>query len=336
MIKYVLLFVICFGLNACQKEAPLFETLGADTGIDFQNTVENTDDMNIFNYRNFYNGAGVAIGDINNDGLADVYFVRNQGENKLYLNKGNWKFEDITKVADVGGKRAFSTGAVMADVNGDGLLDIYVCNSGELKTDDRANELFINNGKLGFTEEAAKYGLDDKGYSSHAAFFDFDVDGDLDMFLLQNSSFPVNKLANKNIRNERDPLAGQKLFRNDNGKFNDISAEAGIFGSLIGFGLGITIGDFNNDFYPDIYISNDFYERDYLYINSKKGGFKEDLTQQLGHLSMSSMGADVADINNDNLLDIFSTDMLPWDDYRLKTTMLYEDINLYNLKYVTA
>jgi enediyne biosynthesis protein E4 len=336
--KYIL-FLFGIVLASCKDSKTvfgnsdmLFATLGTETGIDFQNTVENTDEMNIFNYRNFYNGAGVAVGDINNDGLADIYFVRNQGDNKLYLNKGNWKFEDITAKAGVAGKHAFSTGAVMADVNGDGLLDIYVCNSGELKTDDRANELFINNGKLGFTESAAAYGLDDKGYSSHAAFFDYDIDGDLDMFLLQNSSFPVNKLANKNIRNERDPLAGQKLFRNDDGKFKDVSAETGIFGSLIGFGLGITIGDFNNDHFPDIYISNDFYERDYLYMNTRAGGFKEELTQQMGHLSMSSMGADVADINNDDQLDIFSTDMLPWDDYRLKTTMLYEDINLYNLK----
>jgi enediyne biosynthesis protein E4 len=331
-----LLLVFTFFNNSCKKSSSetLFETLlPENSGITFINKLEENSEMNIFNYRNFYNGAGVAIGDINNDGLTDVYFVANQGENKLYLNKGNLKFEDITNRANVGGKKGFSTGAVMADVNGDGLLDIYVCNSGEIKTDDRANELFINNGDLTFTDKAIEYGLDDKGYSTHAAFFDYDIDGDLDMFLLENSSYPASKLGYKNIRNERDAMAGQKLFRNDGEKFTDVSAAAGIYGSLIGFGLGITIGDVNEDQYPDIYISNDFFERDYLYINQKNGNFIEQSKDYMGHISYSSMGADIADINNDGHLDIFSTDMLPLDDYRLKTTMVYEDINLTNTKY---
>jgi enediyne biosynthesis protein E4 len=341
----ILLTSLLFILGSCSKinNNSLFETISPEvSGINFTNTVENTDEMNIFNYRNFYNGAGVAIGDINNDGLPDVYAVSNTGKNKLYLNKGNLKFEDISIKSATEGKRAFSTGAVMADVNGDGFLDIYVCNSGVVKTDDRANELFINNGDLTFTEKAEEYGLDDKGFSTHAAFFDYDVDGDLDMFLLENSSFPVNKLGYKNIRDQRDSLAGQKLFRNDSpliskgeastALFTDVSAEAGIFGSLIGFGLGITIGDVNNDRFPDIYISNDFYERDYLYINQKNGKFSEQSKDQMGHISYSSMGADIADINNDGNLDIFSTDMLPLDDYRLKTTMAYEDYNLSRTK----
>lgn len=340
LMKYSLFFLLTTGLLACNTQFSsdtLFKTIDPqDSNISFQNTVENNDTMNIFNYRNFYNGAGVAIGDVNNDGLPDVYLVANQGPNKLYLNKGNFKFEDITQKAGVAGTKKYSTGAVMADVNADGYLDIYVCNSGE--GDDRANELFINQRNGTFAEKATEYGLDDRGYSTHAAFFDYDRDGDLDMFLLENSSYPVNKLGYKNIRDQRDPLAGQKLFKNTtNGAgssphFEDVSEQAGIYGSLIGFGLGITIGDINDDLYPDIYISNDFYERDYLYINQRNGTFAEQSKAQMGHISMSSMGADVADINNDGKLDIFSTDMLPWDDYRLKTTMVYEDINLTTLK----
>ena len=325
--------------TSCQQNSPqLFKSLSpTETGIEFTNTVENRDDMNIFNYRNFYNGAGVAIGDINNDGLADVFLTSNRGDNKLYLNKGGFKFEDITQKAGVAGTHGWSTGATMADVNGDGRLDIYVCNSGEIPNDNRANELFINNGDLTFTEQATQYGLDDRGYSTHAAFFDYDRDGDLDMFLLQNSSYPVNKINNQNIRNLRDQVAGQKLFKNTpsadgKGHFEDISEAAGIYGSLIGFGLGITIGDVDDDNWPDIYISNDFFERDYLYINQKNGKFAELSKERMGHGSLSSMGADVADMNNDGHLDIFVTDMLPSDDKRLKTTTTFEDYNIQQIK----
>jgi hypothetical protein len=314
-----------------QKEAPkdvLFEALPTEkTHIDFVNKVENTTDFHIFNYRNFYNGAGVAIGDVNNDGLADVYVTSNFGDNKLYLNKGNFQFEDISEKAGVAGKHDWSTGATFADVNGDGLLDIYVCNSGNRKGDDRANELFINNGNLTFTEKAQQYGLDDQGFSTHAAFFDYDRDGDLDMYLLNNSFTPISVLRDANLRNHRDRLGGDKFFRNDGEQFTDVSEQAGIYGSLIGFGLGITVGDVNNDNWLDIYISNDFYERDYLYINNKNGTFTESLPDKIDHISLSSMGADIADINNDGKLDIFVTDMLPGDDIRLKTTTTFEDYN---------
>ncbi|MBA4853723.1 VCBS repeat-containing protein [Emticicia sp. BO119] len=332
-------------LLSCKESSQnyLFESLDtSQTGIDFLNRIEDTPEMNIINYRNFYNGAGVAIGDVNNDGFADIYLTANQGENKLYLNKGkkegdSFQFEDITKQAGVSGTKAWSTGVTFADVNGDGLLDIYVCNSGELRNDTRGNELFINqgigqNGIPSFKEMAVEYGLFDGGYSTHAAFFDYDRDGDLDMYLLNNSFIQVNKLQYQNLRNQRDPFGGHKLLRNDNNKFTDVSQQAGIYGSLIGFGLGITVGDVNNDNWLDIYISNDFYERDYLYINQKNGTFKEVVEESMGHTSLNSMGADIGDINNDGQADIFVTDMLPNDDYRLKTTSSFETYELEQIK----
>lgn len=331
---------VLFLLTSCSKSEPtLFESLDASyTGINFENRILEKDDFNIFNYRNFYNGGGVAIGDINNDGLSDIFVTSNFEENKLYLNKGDMKFEDITQKSGVVGKKFWSTGATFADVNGDGLMDIYVCNSGS--RDQRGNQLYINqgikNGIPTFTEKAKEAGLEDGGFSTHAAFFDYDRDGDLDMYLLNNSFTPIDKLGYMNLRNERDKFGGDKLFRNDSEgaglKFTDVSAEAGIYGSLIGFGLGITIGDVNNDNWSDIYISNDFYERDYLYINQKDGTFKEELENQMPHISLSSMGADAADINNDGNLDIFVTDMLPADDRRLKTTSIFEGYNLVEMK----
>jgi hypothetical protein len=246
------------------------------------------------------------------------------------------KFDDITRKAGILSKKFWSTGVTFADVNGDGLLDIYVCNSGS--RDERGNQLYINQGvRQGvptFVEKAKEYGLVDGGFSTHAAFFDYDRDGDLDMYLLNNSFTPMDRLGYQNMRDTRDKLGGDKLFRNEgpDKSFKDVSQQAGIYGSLIGFGLGITIGDVNNDNWPDIYISNDFYERDYLYINQKNGSFKEDVENEMGHISLSSMGADIADVNNDGNLDIFVTDMLPDDDYRLKTTTSFESYELGQLK----
>ena len=340
--KKILWAISCVGLlfSCAKTEDTLFESLPSSvTGIDFVNRSLERKDFNIFNYRNFYNGGGVAIGDVNNDGLSDIFVTSNFEDNKLYLNKGKMTFEDITVKAGIVGKKFWSTGVTFADVNGDGLMDIYVCNSGS--RDQRGNQLYINkgikNGIPSYKEQAKEAGLEDGGFSTHAAFFDFDRDGDLDMYLLNNSFTPIDKLGYMNLRNERDKLGGDKLFRNDSPttseiKFTDVSAEAGVFGSLIGFGLGITIGDVNNDNWPDIYISNDFYERDYLYINQKNGTFKEDLENQMPHTSLSSMGADIADINNDENLDIFVTDMLPGDDRRLKTTSIFEGYNLVDLK----
>ena len=279
----------------------LFVNVNAKTTkIDFENRLTFDDNFNIFTYRNYYNGGGVAIGDINNDGLADLFFTANMLPNRLYLNKGNFEFEEITDKAGIEKKGKWSTGVSMADVNGDGLLDIYVCNSGDVKGDNKENELFINNGDNTFTEKAEEYGLNDKGFSTHAAFFDYDKDGDLDMFLLNNSFKAIGSFdLQKNERNKRDSLGGHKFFRNDDNKFVDISEKAGIYGSIIGFGLGITVGDVNNDGWQDMYVSNDFFERDYLYINNKNGTFSEVLENQMRSISNASMGADMADINND-------------------------------------
>jgi enediyne biosynthesis protein E4 len=332
------LFIAGLCLMACNSNskvpAPLFKTLpSGTTGITFTNTVTFTADFNVFKYRNFYNGAGVAIGDINNDGLADVFFTANQGNNKLYLNKGNWKFEDITLKAGVKGIHKWHTGVTMADINADGWLDIYVCNSGDMAGDDKANELYINQKNGTFTEQAQQYGLDDKGLSTQAAFFDYDHDGDLDCYVLNNSYRPIESFGfNVNLRYQRDALGGHRLYKNDNGKFIDNSQQCGIFGSEIGFGLGITVGDVNNDGWDDIYVSNDFFEKDYLYINQKNGTFKEEVANAMTHISQASMGSDMIDMNNDGYLDIFTTDMLPESDFKLKTNTVFDDFNLYNAK----
>ncbi len=344
MLKRILFFFLFVALASCSKgnSDSLFTKLeSSQTGIDFQNEVANGENMNIFKYRNFYNGGGVAIGDINNDGLADVFFTSNLGENKLYLNKGNFKFEDITSKSRIDGKKAWSTGVVMVDINGDGFLDIYVCDAGSNIDAIRKSQLYINNGNSTFTEKAAEYNLADTGITTHAAFFDYDKDGDLDCYILNNSFIPVSSLNYSNKRELRDKDwdvadilkgGGDKLMRNDNGKFVDVSESAGIYGSLIGFGLGVTIGDVNGDLYPDIYISNDFYERDYLYINNKNGTFSEQIQTWATHISQASMGADMADVNNDGKADIFTTDMLPEGDERLKTTTSFDNYDLLTRK----
>ncbi len=337
-LSLVILLNVCCNQEPAEK--PLFQKMES-TGIRFSNDISNTPDFNIFSYRNFYNGGGVAIGDINNDGLSDVYFTANMSSNKLYLNKGNFEFEDISEKAGITEKEKWSTGVVMVDINNDGWLDIYVCNAGYKKGMRQENTLFINNHDLTFTEKAKEYGLANDGYTTHAAFFDYDLDGDLDCYILNNSFIPVNTLNYSNKRELRakdwpveDFLkgGGSYLMRNDNGKFVDISEEAGIYGSLISFGLGVTVGDVNGDHYPDIYVSNDFFERDYLYINQKNGKFSEQVEQWAQHISMSSMGADMGDINNDGYPEIFVTDMLPDDEYRLKTTSSFENIDMYRLK----
>ncbi len=349
MIKYSTFFTLFFLLLiavSCKqkKEQTLFE-LVENSGINFRNDVTDGKKENSFLFRNFYNGGGVAIGDINNDGLPDVFMTSNMADNKLYLNKGNFQFEDITTKAGLKQDSMWSTGVVFADINNDGWLDIYISNSGHMSTGRRLNKLYINNRNLSFTESAAQYGLDHKGYSTQVSFFDYDLDGDLDCFMIDNSPIPVNQLGYNNKRDLPEKAwnvgeflkgGGNHLYRNDNNHFLEVTTESGIHSSLISFGLGVSVGDINSDGYPDIYVSNDSYERDYLYVNQKNGKFKDEFEERIDHTSFSSMGSDLADINNDGLPDIFNTDMLPDDDYRLKTTGAFDNIDLFNTKLKTG
>ena len=311
-------FVLFVG---CKKSGDLFENPDPKkTGITFTNTVTESDDLSILDYLYFYNGGGVSIGDINHDGLPDIFFTGNQVKNKLYLNKGNLKFEDISSSAGVEGNSSWNTGTTMADVNGDGLLDIYVCAVVGINGFNGFNELYINNGDNTFTESAAKYGLDFDSYSSNATFFDYDLDGDLDLYLLNHAVHTQNSFGKFDLRFERNYETGDKLMRNDGGKFVDVSEEAGIYGGINGYGLGLAIADFNQDGYPDIYVGNDFHEDDYYYLNNGDGTFTESLKKYFGHTSRFSMGNDVADINNDGRPDLISLDMLPEDEIALKSS----------------
>ncbi|MEO8404971.1 MAG: VCBS repeat-containing protein [Chitinophagaceae bacterium] len=350
--KYLLLCLWCALVlmifsckNETKKEEPLFEKM-EHTGIDFNNVVTDGRLENSFLFRNFYNGGGVALGDINNDGLPDVFLTSNMGANKLYLNKGNFQFEDISQKAGILPDDKWNTGVVFTDVNSDGWLDIYVCTSGHMGTGTRRNKLYINNHNQTFTESAAKYGLDISAYTTQVSFFDYDMDGDLDCFMINNCPIPINQLNYANRRDMADstwPIAGflkgggDHLYRNDlspDGQphFTEVTQQAGIHGGLISFGLGVSVGDINNDGYPDVFVSNDSYERDYLYINQKNGTFKDELEDWMQHTSFSSMGADIADINNDGYSDLFTTDMLALNDFRLKTTGSFDNISLFNSK----
>ena len=329
---YFLIFIFC---TACQtKKSKRFElTHVSATGIAFENTLTYTEEFNPYTYRNFYNGAGVALGDINNDGLLDIYFTGNIVDNKLFLNKGNWQFEDITATAGVACKDVWSTGATFVDINADGYLDLYVCKSGKPGGKRRYNELFINQGDNTFVEKAKEYGLAVEGLSVHAAFLDYDKDGDLDCYILNNSIRSVGGYdLIKGQREIPDPNDnGNKFFENQNGKFIDVTSEVGMFTSAIGFGLGITVSDFNKDDWPDLFISNDFFEKDYLYINQKGKGFKEASDDYFGSLSMGSMGADAADLDNDLQPDLLVTEMLPKTVERKKTKAKFDSWDKYTL-----
>jgi len=331
-VAIIIVFVAVI-LNGCNNEKQLFQKLDHDdSGITFENTLSPSDDFNIIDYLYFYNGGGVAIGDINGDQLPDLFFSGNQVKNRLYLNEGNLKFKDITEKAGVAGNSTWNTGSVMVDVNGDGLLDIYVCAVVGLKNLRGYNELYINNGDNTFTEMAADYGLNFESYSSSAAFLDYDLDGDLDMYLLNHAIHTPGSFGHANQRNVRTYETGDKLLRNDGKKFVDVSEEANIYGGITGYGLGLAISDFNLDGYPDIYVGNDFHEDDYFYVNNGDGTFKELNKQTFTGTSKFSMGNDVADINHDGYPDLITLDMLAEDETVLKRSEGDENINILKMR----
>ena len=339
-IGFVLFFFTLTGCKSKPKDPPLFVTLdNTKTGLDFSNNLTYNKDFNLFKYMYFYNGGGVGAGDFNNDGKIDLFFASNQHQNKMYLNKGGLKFTDVTKEAGIPDDGGWSTGVSVVDINNDGLLDIYVCRVGKYETLNSKNQLLICKGidKDGvpfYKDEAAQYGLDFSGFSTQAAFFDYDNDGDLDMFLLNHS---VHQNGTFKPRAEflgtYSDLSGDRIYRNDgNGHFTEVTKETGIQSTAIGYGLGVCIADINLDGYPDIYIGNDFHENDYLYINQKDGTFKEEGEHRMMHTSQYSMGVDVADINNDAFPEIISMDMLPADPYILKRSLGEDPYDIFNFK----
>ena len=334
---YFFLALLPFLFLSCNKPKTQFISLASsDTHINFANNLEKKNKFSILYYLYYYNGGGVSIGDINNDGLPDIYFTANsKGNNKLYLNKGNFQFEDITDKAGVKGISDWCTGSTMADVNGDGFLDIYVSTVSNKYGLKGHNELYINNGNGTFTERSAQYGLNTSCFTTQAVFFDYDHDGDLDCFILNQSHHPHANIVDTSNRNKYDSSSGDRLYRNDlntTGKFTDVSAQSGIYQSNLGYGLGIAVGDINNDGWDDMYIGNDFHENDYYYINQKNGTFKEDGANHFRHYSRFSMGNDIADYNNDGQLDVVTVDMLPADEKTLKTYGSDENPDIYKVK----
>ncbi len=324
-----------------KEEPTLFELTNSDsTGLNFTNQIQETAISNILTYQYFYNGGGIAVGDINNDGFEDLYFTANQGQNKLFLNQGNLKFKDITLATGTGGRmNAWATGAAMVDINADGLQDIYICYSGDLPDDQRRNQLFVNQGLddegIPYYKEMAKaYGLDDPAYSTAAYFSDLDGDGDLDLLLLNHNPRLFNNLninAFESMLGKSDSLSSSKIYRNDQGKFTDITQESGLTETGLSYGLGASISDFDGDGLPDIYLGNDYSAPDYLYINQGNGKFENELPDRIGHTSLYTMGVDAADINRDGALDLITLDMLPEDNKRQKLLFSPENYEHYDL-----
>jgi enediyne biosynthesis protein E4 len=339
IINCVCVSILFFSFYSChsgkKKIQPLFEVLHDDvTGIHFSNKLTPSNKFNMFYYMYFYNGAGIGAGDFNNDGKIDLFFASNQGENKLYLNKGKMSFIDVSKEASIPEDNGWSTGVSVVDINNDGLLDIYICKVGDYEVLKSKNQLLIckgiKNGIPYYQDEAAKYGLDFSGFSTQALFFDYDMDGDLDMFLLNHSVHQNgNYQPRSNFLGTYSPVSGDRIYRNDGDHFTDVTKQTGINSSAISYGLGIAASDINLDGWPDLYVGNDFHENDYLYINQKNGTFSEENTQRLMHTSQFSMGVDIADANNDGYPEIISMDMLPSDPYILKRSLGEDDYDIF-------
>jgi hypothetical protein len=332
------LSVLLFACNQPMKELPLFEALSAEqTGIQFENKLHPNEQFNMFHYMYYYNGAGVATGDFNNDGQADIFFASNEGDNQLYLNKGKLQFTEVSKQAQIPQDSAWNTGVSVVDINNDGLLDIYICRLGNFEKFVSKNQLLIcvgiENGIPNYKEAAAEYGLDFSGFSTQASFFDYDQDGDIDVFLLNHSVHQNGTFAPRtSFMGTFDPLSGDRIFENNNGHFEDVTKASKINSTAISYGLGVVMSDINLDGWVDIYAGNDFHENDYLYINQKNGSFKDEQKERLMHTSQYSMGVDAADLNNDGFPEIVSMDMLPKDPYILKRSLGEDDYDIYQYK----
>lgn len=329
----MLLFTACK-----EKSHPLFTVMDSrETGVDFVNNLNLTDTFNILDYLYYYNGGGVAVGDLDGDGLPDIYFSSNRGANKLYRNKGSLQFEEVTDSAGVAGIGNWKTGVTLADVNADGLLDIYLCAVGGYKSLHGRNQLFINQGNMRFSEEAAAYGLDAEGFNTQASFFDYDKDGDLDMFLVNHSVHSVESYGDTSLRSKKAEASGDKLFRNNGAgsvpRFSEVTVSAGIYSSSLGYGLSVLTVDFTGDGWEDIYVSNDFHEQDYYYINQRNGSFKESGRTAFGHQSRFSMGTDAADIDGDGMPDLITLDMLPEEEKVLKSSAGDDPLDIYEFKF---
>ena len=338
MQRIALFLIITASFFSCktrvtEKKDTLFERITPEkSGVNFANTLHDTEQWNIIEYLYYYNGGGVAVGDVNNDGLPDIYFTSNQGANKLYINKGNFQFEDVTLKAGVADTIGWKTGVTMVDINGDGWLDIYVCHVSVYKNLPGHNTLYINNHDGTFTERSAYFGLDATGLCTQAAFFDYDGDGDLDCFLMKHSVHSPRSYRNIKFRADKDELSSDILYKNFGGRFEDVSAEAGIHDGSLGYGLGLSVSDINGDGLPDIYVGNDFHDNDYLYYNNGDGTFTEGINKSMGHCSNFSMGNDIADFNNDGRPDFFGVDMKPEEETILKASAGADSYGIFEFK----